>query len=229
METIVAMPRVPEWDNLEICEQALATPRKRGQFLKGLMAASAGLAAAAAVGPAASALASTARGSAAIPQGDIDILNFALTLEWLERTFYEQAMLHVPFKQSNVRRLAQTLRGDEITHTVALTAAVKSASTAPPVGRAPHYNFPAGVFQTQSSFLALSEALEDTGVHAYLGQAGNILTPSILLTAATIVTVEARHAGAIRYQNGKAPTSGPFDTGFTKDQVLAVAGPLIGS
>jgi len=47
METTIAMPRVPEWDNLEICEQALATPRKRGQFLKGLMAASAGLAAAA--------------------------------------------------------------------------------------------------------------------------------------------------------------------------------------
>ncbi len=228
METTVAMPRVPEWDNLEICEQALATPRKRGQFLKGLMAASAGLAAAAAVGPAAGVLASTARGSAAIPQGDIDILNFALTLEWLERTFYEQAMLHVPFTQSNVRRLARTLRGDEITHTVALTAAVKGAG-ATPVGRAPHYNFPAAVFQTQSAFLGLSEALEDTGVHAYLGQAGNIMTPSILLTAATIVTVEARHAGAIRYQNGKAPTSGPFDTGFTKDQVLAVAGPLIGS
>jgi len=81
------------------------------------------------------------------------------------------------------------------------------------------------VFQTQSAFLGLSEALKDTGVHAYLGQAGNIMTPSILLTAATIVTVEARHAGAIRYQNGKAPTSGPFDTGFTKDQALAVAGP----
>jgi len=228
METIIATPRVPEWDNLEICEQALATPRKRGQFLKGLMAASAGLAAAAAVGPAAGALASTAHGPSAIPQGDIDILNFALTLEWLERTFYEQAMLHVPFQQSKVRRLAMTLRGDEITHTVALTAAVKGTGTTP-VGRAPHYNFPAGVFQTQSSFLGLSEALEDTGVHAYLGQAGNIMTPSILLTAATIVTVEARHAGAIRYQNGKAPTSGPFDTGFTKAQVLAVAGPLIGS
>ncbi len=227
METIVAMPRIPEWDNLEICEQALATPRKRQQFLKGLMAASAGLAAAA-VGPAA-ALASTAHGPSAVPQGDIDILNFALTLEWLERTFYEQALLHVPFTQGNVRRLARTLRGDEITHTVALTAAVKGASAAPPVGRAPHYNFPAGVFQTQSAFLGLSEALEDTGVHAYLGQAGNIMTPSILLTAATIVTVEARHAGAIRYQNGKAPTSGPFDTGFTKAQVLAVAGPLIGS
>jgi len=224
METIITA----ELANLEICAQALSTPRKRAQFLKGLMAASAGLAAAAAVGPAALASASTARGAAVIPQSDIDILNFALTLEWLERTFYEQAVAHVPFQQSNVRRLARTLRGDEITHTVALTAAVKGAG-ATPVGPAPHYNFPAGVFKTQSAFLGLSEALEDTGVHAYLGQAGNIKTPSILLTAATIVTVEARHAGAIRYQNGKNPTSGPFDSGFTKDQVLAVAGPLIGS
>ncbi len=224
METIISS----ELDNLEICEQALSTSRKRGQFLKSLMAASGGLAAVAAVGPAALASASTARGAAVIPKSDIDILNFALTLEWLERTFYEQAVARVPFQQSSVRRLAMTLRGDETNHTVALTGNVKNYGGVP-VGRAPHYNFPAGVFKTQSAFLGLSESLEDTGVHAYLGQARNIKTPSILLTAATIVTVEARHAGAIRYQNGKNLTSGPFDSGFTKAQVLGVAGPLIGS
>jgi len=133
----------------------------------------------------------------------------------------------VPFEQSVVRALAQTLRTDENAHVAALTAAIKSVGGSA-VGPAPSYNFGADTFKTQSGFLKLARMLEDTGVHAYLGQAANIKTPSILLTAASIVTVEGRHAGAIRYQYGLSPTISPFDGGYTKQQVLAIAGPLIG-
>jgi hypothetical protein len=70
--------------------------------------------------------------------------------------------------------------------------------------------------------------LEDTGVHAYLGAAPLIKSQQILLTVASTVTVEARHAGAIRYLYGLPPTLGAFDTPFTKAQVLSIAGPLIG-
>ena len=210
--------------NLEICEQALNTPRKRGQFIKGLFAASAGMAAAATLGPVATLAASR---EAALPKGDLDILNFALTLEHLEKTFYDLAFKNVPFKTAAVKKLAATIKNDENTHVVALTAAIKGAGGMP-VGAAPSYNFGTATFTTQDAFLKLAYMLEDTGVHAYLGAAGLIQTPAILLTAASIVTIEARHAGTIRYLNGLPVTIGSFDTPLNEQQVLAIAGPLIG-
>ena len=67
--------------------------------------------------------------------------------------------------------------------------------------------------------------LENTGVHAYTGQAGNIKTPAYLLAAASIVTIEARHAGAIGAYLDPKPTeiapSGSFDTGLSAAKVLA--------
>jgi len=219
--TVTRTPRA--CDNLEISAQALNTTRKRKQFITGLAAASAGMVAAAALPGSV-----LAAGRSAVPTGDLDILNFALTLEHLEAAFYTMAVATVPFEQAVVRYLAQTLKKDENTHVAALTAAIKGAGGTP-VGQAPSYNFGADTFKTQSGFLKLSYMLEDTGVHAYLGQAANIKTPAILLTAASIVTVEARHAGAIRYQYGLQPTISPFDGGYTKQQVLGIAGPLIGT
>jgi len=225
MATNTTLSSAPVLDNLEICEQALNTTRKRAQFIKGLAVASASVAAAAAVP--ASALAA---GSKAVPASDIAILNYALTLEHLEARFYDAALGVVPFEQATVRYLAQTLKADENVHVAALTAAIKQVGGSA-VGPAPSYNFDAGVpgvFKTQSAFLKLARLLEDTGVAAYLGQVGNIKTPSILLTAASIVTVEARHAGAIRYQYGQSPTISPFDGGYNMAKVLSIAGPLLG-
>jgi len=223
METNTTVAGAQALDNLEICEQALNTTRKRKQFIKGLAAASAGMAAAAVIP--ASALAAGSK--AAVPSSDIAILNFALTLEHLEARFYDAALGVVPFEQNIVRALAQTLRTDENAHVAALTQAIKSVGGSA-VGPAPSYHFGMDTFATQSGFLKLARLLEDTGVHAYLGQAANIKTPSILLTAASIVTVEGRHAGAIRYQYGLSPTISPFDGGYTKEKVLSIAGPLIG-
>ena len=78
---------------------------------------------------------------------------------------------------------------------------------------------------SKSTFAATAYVLENTGVHAYLGQAGNISNPQYLLVAASIVTVEARHSGAIGLYLGQeiAPTA--IDTGWTASKVLsAVAG-----
>ena len=62
--------------------------------------------------------------------------------------------------------------------------------------------------------------LENTGVHAYLGQAPNIKTPAYLIAAAEIVTVEGRHPGAFGLLSGKAIAPTPLDTGWTASEVL---------
>ena len=87
----------------------------------------------------------------------------------------------------------------------------------------PKFNFK-GIPTNQAMFAATAQVLENTGVHAYLGQAGNIKTPAILGAAASIVTIEARHAGAIGLINGSgggiAP-SGAFDTPLSAAKILA--------
>jgi hypothetical protein len=74
-------------------------------------------------------------------------------------------------------------------------------------------------------FSATAFVLENTGVHAYLGQAGNIASPAYLGVAASIVTIEARHAGALGGYLKSSPKeitpSGAFDTGLSAADVLA--------
>lgn len=163
--------------------------------------------------------------AAAIPMGDAHILNYALTLEHLESAFYQRAARAFP-GGSYMSRLVRKLRFDEESHVNALTAAIHSFGYTP-VAAAPRYNFP-NVFGNRKSFLSFAAVLEDAGVHAYLGQAPNIKTPQILLTAASIVTVEARHTGAVRALLQHNPTDGAFDKGLTEKQILGIAGPLIG-
>lgn len=165
--------------------------------------------------------------AASIPKSDAHILNFALTLEHLEARYYEKASAKVGARYgSYMRLLINTLRVDEESHVNGLTAAIRQAGYTP-VGAARKYNFP-NVFGRRAAFLSFSNTLETTGVHAYLGQAPHIKTPSILLTAASIVTVEARHTGAFRALLQRKPTDGPFDSGLTEQQILSAVTPLIG-
>jgi len=150
------------------------------------------------------------------PASDVAILKYALTLEYLEAAFYKEAVASGRIHGA-AGAFARKVAKDEATHVAALRQALGAQAEA-----SPRFDFQ-GTTRSRTKFLETSYALENTGVSAYLGQAGNIRTPSILLTAASIVTVEARHSGAVGELLGRniAP-SGAFDKGKTMDQVLAV-------
>jgi hypothetical protein len=152
-------------------------------------------------------------------KGDIGILNYALTLEYLEAAFYNAAHAAHSVKHHQLKQFLNTVVADENAHVAALKAALGSKAV-----KKPKFNFH-GIPKHEDKFAATAYVLENTGVHAYLGQAGNIKSTSILLTAASIVTIEARHAGAIGLYlgTGMAP-SGPFDTPLTAGQVLKAVG-----
>ena len=154
--------------------------------------------------------------------GDAEILNFALTLEYLESDFYNVKGRQVGL--SGQARTYATLFGEEEQdHVLALTAAIKQLGGTP-VAK-PTFAFPVG---SQSTFLALASVLENTGVGAYNGAAPSLKSKEVLASAGSIVQIEARHAAAINLLIGMSPTPNQgFDQPLTKVQVLAKAGPLI--
>lgn len=153
--------------------------------------------------------------------GDIDILNFALTLEYLETAFYKKAQ--TVGLSGEAKALATSFGHEEAEHVAALTKAITAAGGMPV--KAPKFDFPV---TSQASFLKLAYVLENTGVGAYNGAGPSLSNKQLLAAAGSIVQVEARHAAAIALlTGGKITPSGAFDKPLTKAQVLAKAGPLI--
>ncbi len=184
-------------------------------ILRGALTAGAAFGAAA-VGPYVSnALATTA-------SGDIDILNFALTLEYLETNFYKHKALTVGLS-GEAKTLAASFAHDEQKHVDALITAIKAAGGTPV--KKPTFVFPV---TDQASFLKLAYVLENTGVGAYNGAGPSLKNKAYLAAAGSIVQVEARHAAAIGVLTSQPVTpNGGFDKPLTKAQVLKAAGPLI--
>jgi hypothetical protein len=149
-------------------------------------------------------------------KGDIGILNFALTLEYLERAFYEEATAKGAVTDPQTATFLKVVTHDEKKHVAFLKKALGRHAV-----KEPKFDFH-GTTSDQSTFQKTAYVLENTGVHAYLGQAGNIKTPAYLLAAASIVTIEARHSGAIGLILGKPINpSGAFDKGLPASKILA--------
>ncbi len=156
--------------------------------------------------------------------GDVEILNFALTLEYLEAAFYEQALKDVKGLSGDVKEIATTLRDNEREHVDALTAAIKDGGGMPV--EAPGVDF-GDAFASEKSFLKVAQTFEDLGVSAYNGAAVEIQSKDILAAAGGIVQVEARHAAAIRSLRGQPITPGAFDEALSKEKVLEAAQPFL--
>jgi len=151
-------------------------------------------------------------------KGDIGILNYALTLEYLEAAFYNGATAaKLPLNAQGAVFL-ETVTKDENEHVKFLKKALGRKAVAEP-----KFDF-RGANTSVESFMATAEVLENTGVHAYSGQALNIKTPAYVKAAVSILTIEARHASVIGLLNGAKgmiTPNGAFDTPYTAQKVLA--------
>jgi rubrerythrin len=157
-------------------------------------------------------------------EGDVEVLNYALTLEVLELTFYERALKEVSGLDGKTKRLAGEIRDNEMEHVETLTSTIEQLGGKPVA--APTLAF-GKAFASEASFLKLANTLEDTGVSAYNGAAPQIQSKDVLSAAGTIVQVEARHAALIRLLRDEDPSPQAFDSASEMDEVLAAVKPFI--
>jgi hypothetical protein len=129
-----------------------------------------------------------------------DVLNFALTLEYLEAYFYNQGLAQANLIPAADKGYFTTVAGHENAHVAFLKSVLGSAAVTSPSFDLTAKGTFADVLTNYNTYLAVAETFEDTGVRAYKGQAGFLLGNQVVLTAALqIHAVEARHASAIRY------------------------------
>ena len=146
------------------------------------------------------------------PTGDSipEVLNFALTLEYLEANFYIKAVESGMFPDAPSKKAFTTIRDHENAHVTFLKTAIAAAGFTPVSFKFQDFDFTAkgnfpGVFSDYGTMLAVAQTFEDTGVRAYKGQAPNLMSNNDYLTAALqIHSVEARHAAHLRFMRKKA-------------------------
>ncbi len=174
-----------------------------------------------ALSPAASRAAFAATPSQSASQ-DLDILNYALTLEHLEATAY-RAVNASGLLSGVVLKYFQQIGAHEADHVITLDKTIRSLGGTP-VAALAAYNFPA--FKSQAEILAYFQPVEELGAAAYLGQAPRLLNPDLLTAAVSIHNVEAQHAAILSDLIGVSP-SPAFGMPKTMEQVLAVVTPIL--
>ncbi len=155
-------------------------------------------------------------------KGDIGILNYALTLEYLETAFYADVVKSGLFKGSDLATIRK-FGSEEAEHVTALTGFVKQMGGTP--APKPKTEFP---LKNAKSVLELAATVENLGAAAYLGQAANIKGASVLAAALSIHSVEGRHAASLNTLLGEPITpDGAFAKPAGADEVLKSVEPFI--
>jgi rubrerythrin len=157
---------------------------------------------------------------------DLEILNYALTLEYLEAEFYTRGIKGGILK-GRALDLVEPIRDHEQEHVTVVTQTVKDLGGKP--AAKPSFQFPAGTFTSKAKFLATASAFEELGVTAYHGQVPRIEDADILKSAAAIAGVESRHAAIVADLMGGNPFPSSFEKRMSMDQVLKAAGQFIKS
>lgn len=156
-----------------------------------------------------------------------EVLNFALTLEYLEAEFYATGLRSRGLIPGRYRNVFQQIAKHEVAHVRTLRGALGGAAIS-----SPQFDYTArgqypDVFENFTTFATVASTFEDLGVAAYKGQAGNLMGTPALTTALQIHSVEARHAAELRRVRGSFGWDGAFDRPLSKAEVLAAAGPFI--
>jgi rubrerythrin len=145
--------------------------------------------------------AATASSADADNASDLKIVNYALTLEYLEATFYQEVLDSGVIKDKQIGELAKALAHTEQQHVDALIATAKSLGGTP--ATKPKTKFQDTIAKGAKTILETAATVENLGAAAYLGQAGNIKSKDILAAALSIHSVEARHAAALNQLVGR--------------------------
>jgi len=132
---------------------------------------------------------------------DLKVLNYALTLEFLEADFYKQVIASGLVKDAKVASLAKKFGQTEQEHVEALSATIKKLGGKPV--DAPKTKFQPTLDKGLKAVLETAATVENLGAAAYLGQAGNIKSKEVLAAALAIHSVEARHAAALNILVGR--------------------------
>lgn len=160
---------------------------------------------------------------------DIDVLNYALTLEFLESEFYRQGNSANILRGQEAEYLRQ-IGADEDAHVQALSQTITKLGGTPVAKPTVEFG---DSFSSRQKFLTTSHTFENLGVSAYLGAAGSIKSKDVLQAAAGIFGVEARHAAVVGSILGLPAEGGvymgPTETPKPRAEVLAAAKPFIKS
>jgi rubrerythrin len=231
--------RAPHEDERSALDELRQEPGSRAQFLK--MVGGAGAAGALSVLIAAcggddeestsssggSSSSSGSSGGGASKQ-DIEIVNYALTLEYLEADFYQQVLDSGEVKDKKVGEVAMEFAENEQEHVAALMATVEKLGGKP--AAKPTTNFDSVLAGGEKMILETAATVENLGAAAYLGQAGRIKSKEILAAALSIHTVEARHAAVLNSVVGKSIVpDGAFAKPAAMAEVLMAVKPFIKS
>jgi hypothetical protein len=200
---------------------AAAAATALGAFITACGSSSSSSSSAAGTSSSAAAATTASSSSSMAASPDLAIVNYALTLEYLESQFYAKVIKSGLFHGKNLS-VIKSFGAEEAQHVTALKAVATKLGTpaSEPTGKFPIKN--------AKQVTMLAGAVENLGAAAYLGQAGNIQSKEILAAALAIHTIEARHAATINLVLGMNPTpDGAFAKPMSMSQVLAVVKPFI--
>lgn len=200
--------------------EALSQGHSRRDFLKAIAAASVGAVAGSSL------LTSRASAQGGGFESDVDIANFALTLEFLEADFYARAV-NAGVLSGSALGVVTNLRDHEIAHAEAIIDLLEGAGAQPV--EEPQFTFPPESLSSQQGVLDLASQLEPTGQGAYIGAGPMIQDPNILAAAGSIAGVEGEHVVSVRNLLGFVPPiTVPFPEALSKDEVLEAIAPFLG-